>query len=343
MPPIALAVIGAGPWGLTLANAFASLPQATVRWICELDEGRRARASAAHPDAQVTGALDEALSDPAVGAVVVAVEPARHHAIAMRALAADKHVFVEKPLASSARDAEQVCATAAARHRVLSVGHLLLHHPAVRRAREIAGQGQLGEPLTFVSRRVTPGPPRTVGSAWWALAPHDVSLALHLFGGVPTTVGVSGGAWGQTQEDNVATAVLRFAGGGTAHVHVARFAPGKRRETTIAGPNATLTFDELAPAEQSLRLWTPQQGEVVVPVDLSDPARANALRAQCLDFAARAASGDDGGDDGSHAVDVVRVLESGQRSMRQQGKPQPVVRASGIAVGAPHGASFEAA
>jgi predicted dehydrogenase len=338
MPPIALAVIGAGPWGLTLANAFASLPQATVRWICELDERRRARASAAHPDARVTAALDEALSDGDVTGVVVAVEPARHHPIAMRALEADKHVFVEKPLALSARDAEQLCATAAARHRVLSVGHLLRHHPAVQRAREIAGQGQLGEPLTFVSRRVTPGPPRTLGSAWWALAPHDVSLALHLFGDVPTTVSVSGGAWGQAQEDNVATAVLRFAGGGAAHVHVARFAPCKRRETTIAGPSATLTFDELAAADQSLRLWTPQQGEIVVPVDGAD-----ALRAQCLDFAVRAASDHHGGDDGGHALDVVRVLEDGQRSMRQHGKPQPVVRASGIAVGARHGASFEAA
>ncbi|HMF40982.1 MAG TPA: Gfo/Idh/MocA family oxidoreductase [Polyangia bacterium] len=338
MSPVGIAVIGAGPWGQTLAGAFASLPEATVRWICELDEERLACAGAAHPGARTTGALEEVLRDPGVTAVVVAVEPARHHAIAMRALEADKHVFVEKPLALSACDAEEVCAAATARRRVLSVGHLLLHHAAVRQAREIVGRGELGEPLTFVSRRATPGPPRKLGSAWWALAPHDVSLALHLFDALPTTVSASGGAWGRAQEDNLATAVLRFAGGGVAHVHVARFAPGKRRETTIAGPKATLTFDELATPDRALRLWTPQQGELVLPVDRSD-----ALRAQCLDFATRAADPDAAGGDGGHALDVVRVLEAGQRSMRQRGAPQPVVRVSGIAVAGPGATSFEAA
>jgi predicted dehydrogenase len=332
MPPVGIAVVGAGPWGQTLAGAFASLADVRVRWICELDPERRARAAAAHPGARPCGDAEEALLDPEVAAVVVAVDPARHHAVAMRALAADKHLFVEKPLALSARDAEEVRAVAAARGLVLAVGHLLLHHPAVQRARQMVTRGVLGEPLSFAAHRATPGPPRKLGSAWWALAPHDVSLALHLFGDRPRTVSAKGGAWGRAEEDNEATAELRFAGGRTARIHVARFAARKRRDMTIAGSHASLTFDELAATHEALRLWRPQQGTVVMPGD-----RHDTLGAQCLDFVARVARGDANDGDGAHAVDVVRVLEAGERSMRQQGAPQPVTAAGSgpVAIPAP--------
>src|SRR5262245_33821065 len=153
MLPIRITVVGAGPWGLTLTRAFARLPQVQVRWICELDDDRRARAGSAHPDARLTAELDDALGDPEVDAVIVAVEPERHHPVGMRALAAGKHLYIEKPLALTARDAEALCAAAGARDRVLTVGHLLLHHPAVVRARQIVTEGLLGEPLQFASRR----------------------------------------------------------------------------------------------------------------------------------------------------------------------------------------------
>jgi predicted dehydrogenase len=318
MRPLAIAIVGAGPWGLTLTSTFARLAQVQVRWICDLDEDRRARASAAHPDARVTADLTDLLADPEVAAIVVAVDPARHHAVSLQALEAGKHLFVEKPLALSARHAREIQAAAIARRRVLSVGHVLLHNPAIRRARQIVDGGGLGEPLAFTSRRATPGTPRRSGSAWWALAPHDVSLALHLFDGLPTTVAATGKDWGQAQEDNAATAVLHFANGRTAHIEVARFA-SKRREVTIAGPGGRLTFDELAPSDQTLRLWTPQDGTVIAPSESVDP-----LRAQCLDFVARVAGEDTSAESGAHAVDVVRVLEAGERSMREQGRPHPV-------------------
>ncbi len=325
MAPTGIAVIGAGPWGLTLTGAFASLPQVEVRWICDLDQDRRARAGAVHPDARVTADLDGALRDPGVAAVVVAVDSPRHHAVGMRALAAGKHLFVEKPLALSARDAGAMCAAAAARGLVLTVGHLLLHHPAVSRARAILREAVLGEPLTFRSSRTTPGAPRRPGSAWWALAPHDVSLAVHLFAGLPTTVAATGADWGRSDEDNAATAVLSFPGGRTAHIKVARFAARKRRATTIEGARAALTFDELAAADQTLRLRTPQ-GTEGLPCDPVD-----ALRAQCLEFIASVARGDARAGNGAHAADVVAVLEAGERSMRCGGAPQLVAVDTAVA------------
>jgi predicted dehydrogenase len=337
MRPTGIAVIGAGPWGLTLMGAFASMPGVSLRWICELDDERRARAGAVHPGARLTNDVDAALRDRDVAAVVVAVDPARHHAVGMRALEAGKHLFVEKPLALSTRDAEEMCRVAAGRGLVLSVGHLLLHHPAIQRARQIVAAGVLGEPLRFSSRRLTPGAPRKPGSAWWALAPHDVSLALYLFNALPTVATTTGEARGAAQEDNAATAIFQFASGRTAAIHVERFAVSKRRETTITGTSGTLTFDELAAADQTLRLWTLQHGEVVVPVE-----RRDALRAQCLDFVACVGRGDAGGGSGAHAVDVVRALEAGERSMRRQGTAAPAASASGAAI-ADATSSFEAA
>jgi len=337
MPAIGIAVIGAGPWGQTLTGAFAGLSEARVRWICELDDERRARAGAAHPDARLTGDADEALRDPAVTAVVVAVEPARHHDVAMRVLAAGKHVFVEKPLAQSVREASAVHQAAAGRGLVLGVGHVLSHHDATRRARQIVADGVLGETFTFESSRTTPGAPRRTGSAWWALAPHDISFALQLFARRPATVSATGTKWGQSGEDNAASAVLHFVDGRTARIEVARFAPRKRRATTVAGPAATLTFDELAAPEQTLRLWTPQHGTSPLPCDAVD-----ALAAQCRDFLACVARGDASRGNGAHAVDVVAVLEAGERSMRRGGTPQPVTLDSATAVGL-EATSFEAA
>jgi predicted dehydrogenase len=229
---------------------------------------------------------------------------------------------------------------------VLSVGHVLLHHRAIRQARQIVASGMLSEPLAFASRRATVGAPRRPGSAWWALAPHDVSLALVLFGGLPSSITATGSAWGDLREDNAATAMLRFPGGRTACIHVARFASHKRRDVTIAGSSATLTFDELAPTDGALQLWTPHAGTTTVRAE-----RGDALRAQCLDFVARVARGDARGDDGAHGVDVVRVLEAGERSMQEEGRVQPVDADAGVAVGIaePAGApvrdrtSFEAA
>jgi predicted dehydrogenase len=194
MTAVGVALVGAGPWGLTLGRAAARLPEVDLRWICELDPERRALAGAIAPRARLTDALDEVLTDPAVAAALVAVDSPRHHPVGVRVLRADRHLLVEKPMALTVADATELSALADARKRVLSVGHLLLHHPAVRRARQLIEDGVLGESLWLETTRLAPGTARSGGSAWWTLAPHDVSLALHLFGAVPARVTAVGGA-----------------------------------------------------------------------------------------------------------------------------------------------------
>jgi predicted dehydrogenase len=317
---VGVALVGAGPWGRTLARALGQVEAAELRWLCERDDARRAQVGAAHPGVRLTASLDDALADPAVSAVAVAVESPQHHAVGMRVLAADRHLLMEKPLALAAADAASLVAAAAARARVLTVGHLLLHHPAVRRAKQLLDGGALGTARYLATSRVSAGPPRAPGSAWWALAPHDVSLALYLYGAAPVTVSATGGAYAAPGEDGAAFATLAFAGGRTAHLQVARYGGETGRRSTLAGTRGTLTFDELDPA-RPLCLHRPgaEPAVEVVPVDLVDP-----LRAQCDHFIACAARGDVAGGNGAHAQAVVRVLAAGEASMRAGGAPVQV-------------------
>ncbi len=322
MNPIGVAVIGAGPWGETLARTFARVPGVDLRWICELDEHRRAEARAAHPAATITAALDDVLADPAVMAAIVAVDAPRHHSVGLQVLSADRHLLVEKPLALSVADAAALCEAATVRSRVLTVGHLLLHHPAVQRAKQLLETGALGKPLYFEAARTVTGTNRRGGSAWWTLAPHDVSLALHLFEAVPITVSAVGSRGG-ADEDVATFATLNFADGRLAHLHAARFAAAKERRFSVIGSHRALSFDELAP-EPTLRLSEPTLTGPPVPIEQIAIGASDPLFAQCLHFVSSAVRGDTTGGNGAHALAVVRVLEAGARSMASGGAPVEV-------------------
>lgn len=354
MTAVGVALVGAGPWGLTLGRAVARLPEVDLRWICELDPQRRAIAAAMAPGARLTDELDEVLADPSVAAALVAVDSPRHHPVGLRVLRADRHLLVEKPMALTVADAAELSALAHARQRVLAVGHLLLHHPAVRRARQLIVDGVLGDSLWLETTRLAPGTARAGGSAWWTLAPHDVSLALHLFGAVPARVtavgrsaeasepdrqdrmsriglsadrhpmvGGSGRALEPDEKDRVAWVTLHFDDGRLAHIHVARLAIEKKRGFSVVGSRRAIAFDELAP-ERALRICDPARGGAparteVIPVDATD-----ALSAQCRHFVSGVARDDLSAGNSGHALAVVRVLEAGTRSMRAGGAPVDV-------------------
>jgi predicted dehydrogenase len=324
MNPVGVALVGAGPWGLTLGRVMARLPEVDVRWICELDPARRAGAAGVAAGARLTGALDEALEDPRVEAAFVAVDSPHHHPVGLRVLRADRHLLVEKPLALSVADAAELSAVADARRRVLAVGHLLLHHPAVRRARQLIAEGLLGETLWLEAVRLAPGPARRGGSVWWTLAPHDVSLALHLYDAVPTHVTAVGGAARTPGEESVVWATLHFGDGRLAHIHAGRHAPEKKRGFSIVGTRRALTFDELA-ERGCLRVHDPARADgpassETVPVDVVD-----ALAAQCRHFAEGVARQDMTAGNSAHTLAVVRVLEAGGRSIAADGAPIEVI------------------
>jgi predicted dehydrogenase len=319
MNPVGVALIGAGPWGGTLARAFSRIEGARLRWICDVDPERRARTAAENPGARASGAVEEVLADAEVGAAILAVDSPNHYAVGLRVLTAGRHLLVEKPMALSVADAVALRDAADSRQRVLTVGHLLLHHPAVVRARELVGSGALGDLLSFESVRTAGAAVRRGGSAWWTLAPHDVSLALHLMGAIPTEVSVVAGERGPEDQDLAARATLRFADGRVGHLHVTRVSGSPERRSRVTGTRRSIVFDELS-RERPLR-FVPTTGDADaggenIPIDAGD-----ALFAQCRHFVACVARQDPSGGNGAHALAVVRVLVAGARSMQAGGAP----------------------
>ncbi len=330
---VGTAVVGAGHWGKHLVRNFAALPGADLKYVCEVKEEVRSKMADLYPSACVTDDTERALSDPAVTAVVVAVESPLHPEVARAALEAGKHVYVEKPLALSAPAAEELIALAGARGLKLMVGHLLEYHPAVQYMKQAIADGAVGEPLYLYSQRVNLGIIRTRENAWWSLAPHDVSVACYLFEAEPASVSACGRDYLQPGVEDVVFASLTFADGRMAHVHVSWLDPHKIRKITLIGSKKMVVFDDMEPAEK-IRIYDKgadvkasvesyaeaialRTGDIRIPKISNDEP----LRLECRHFIDCILNDTQPRSDGADGLRVVKVLEAGSRSLAQGGAP----------------------
>jgi len=307
---LGIGVVGASSWGSNVVRTFAAASGASLRGVCDLRPELLARVSAAHPGVRVTQSFDDLLADSGVAAVAVAVDGANHHRLARRALESGRHVLVEKPLALTVADSEELCAMAERAQRILMVGHLSLYHPGVLRAKREMDAGELGDVRYIHSERVKRGVTRATENAWWSLAPHDVAVALYLFGAQPSTVSATGGAYLRTRRgsEDVVFATLAFADGRMAHIHVSRVDTDQRRTLTVVGEQRTLTVDQMLPPGA---------------VD-GGLAPVQPLTAECEHFIHCVRTGQRPRSDGAQGLAVVRVLDAGERSMRKGGAPVAV-------------------
>ncbi|HEX6458581.1 MAG TPA: Gfo/Idh/MocA family oxidoreductase [Thermoleophilaceae bacterium] len=322
---IRVGVVGLGYWGPNLARNFDRLPGAELRWICDQSPDARERWATSFPDARASGDLDELLEDPELDAVVVATHVPSHASLAIRALGAGKHCFVEKPLAQSVAEAEQVVAAAREAGRVLMVGHLLEYHPGVEKLKEIAEGGELGDIYYLYSNRLNLGKLRPDENALWSLGAHDVSVLLHLAGGEePSECQAFGESYMQPGIEDVVFCYLRFPSGLAAHLHLSWLDPHKERRFTVVGSKRMATFDDME-IERKVTVYDKgfdqkfeSYGEYVTRSgDIWSPHVSNEepLRIECRHFIERVADGGEPRSGGESGLRVVRVLEALQRSL----------------------------
>ena len=152
-----VAVVGAGNWGRNLVRNFYNIPASTLKWVVDLDEGRLAKMRELFPGIRTTTDVDEMLADDSVEAVIVSASAKAHHPLGMKVIGAGKHAYIEKPLALTAADAEEMVSAADERGVVLMVGHLVLFHPAVLMLKQLIDDGELGELHYLYSQRVNLG------------------------------------------------------------------------------------------------------------------------------------------------------------------------------------------
>jgi predicted dehydrogenase len=330
---ITMAVAGAGDWGRNLIRNFHSMPEAELRWICDLRRERLDLMAELFPGVKTTENLDEILQDEDVRAVVVATTAPTHAEVARKVLASGRHAFVEKPVTLDPADAEELCRLAEEKGLVLMVGHLLLYHPAVEHLRTLVQSGELGPIHYLYSQRVNLGKIRADENALWSFAPHDISVMLHLLDALPEDVSARGQAYLREGVEDVVFVNLHFASGIMGQIQLSWLDPHKLRRFTVVGRQKMVVFDDME-ASEKLKIYDKgadlpgdyagygdyiglRFGDIVIP----RIASAEPLRLECREFIRCIEEGDKPRSDGYNGLEVLRVLEAAQRSLDLGGMP----------------------
>jgi predicted dehydrogenase len=333
---IGIAVVGYGYWGPNLVRNFSEIPDVRVVYVCDLIKERLASVKVRYPTIEITDDFDAVLADPHVHAVAIATPVSTHFRLAMKALMAGKHVFVEKPMAASSTECRRMVEEAARRRLVLAVDHTFIHTGAVRKMREIVENG-LGDMYYYDSVRVNLGLFQHDVSVIWDLAVHDLSILDYVADEKPVAVSATGMSHVAGEPENIAYLTLFFESKLIAHIHVNWLAPVKVRRTLIGGSNKMIVYDDLEPSEK-IKVYdkgitlngNPQKngekvyqllvgyrsGDMYAPqIDITE-ALGRELRQfiDCIETQARPIS------DGHAGLRVVCILEAATQSLAQRGK-----------------------
>src|SRR5437667_208045 len=237
-----LAVVGVGYWGKNLVRNFYELDALGV--ICDADKSVEERCRSAYANVRSCRDFSAMLSYSSVVAVALATPATTHYEMAKAALEAGKDVFVEKPLAVEVKQGEDLVELAAAKHRILMVGHILQYHPAILKLQELIRDGGLGQINYLYSNRLNIGKIRTEENILWSFAPHDISVMLSLLNEMPSRVSCQGGAFLNRQIVDVTLSHFEFPSGVQAHVFVSWLHPVKEQRLVIVGSEKMAVFDD---------------------------------------------------------------------------------------------------
>jgi predicted dehydrogenase len=324
-------VVGCGQWGQNYLRVLTELDDTTLVAACEQRQAVRERVAARYPSARHVEDLDELLRED-VEAVVVAVEARSHYEIVSAALRAGKHVLCEKPLTVDLEQAVELARLAESCGRTLMVGHIFRYNAGVNALKAAIHEPDFGEICYLCLVRTNLGPIRADVNAAWDLAPHDISIVLHLLDQMPTRVSALGFSYLQPAREDVAFITMELPGGVAAHLRVSWLDPRKVREVTVVGRQKMAVLDDIL-AVEGLRLYDKgvlqepayssfgefqhvvRTGEIRIPPVKGDEP----LRAQVRHFATCIAEGRRPLSDGWDGVRVVSVMDAIQRSLKSGG------------------------
>jgi predicted dehydrogenase len=348
LPAIGMAVVGAGYWGPNLVRTALATPDLRLEWVCDVDERRAKSVLGQYTTVRATASYEQVLSDPAVRAVSIATPAVTHYDLVRDALEAGKHVLVEKPLTSSATEAEKLIALAADSGLVLMCDHTYCYTPAVRRIRELVRGGELGDVRFVDSIRVNLGIVQADVDVLWDLAPHDLSILDFVLPSEVAPVAVAAHTSDPVDAGRACLAHLSvwLSTGALAHVHVNWLSPTKIRTTVIGGSRRTVVWDDMNPPA---RLAVHDRGVDRAPRDPVTPAQRRhalmnyrigdtcipalpeeeALMTVMAEFAAAITSGRQPLTDGASGLRVLRVLEAASASAEHGGDRVPVQGGAG--------------
>jgi predicted dehydrogenase len=245
-----IAIAGCGYWGPNLIRNLRTTPGCKVWGVCDLDPTRLQHMLNLYPDIRVTTDFQEVVNNPEIDGIAIATPVSKHFPMALKALESGKHIFIEKPMASSTEECEILIDTAESRGLTLMVGHTFLYTPVVQKIKQIIDAGDLGEVLYISARRLNLGLFQKDINVAWDLAPHDISIILYLLGEEPVAVNCQGKAHLHPGIEDVTNASLTFRNGKFATIQSSWLDPNKVREMTIVGSRRMCVYNDLEPMEK---------------------------------------------------------------------------------------------
>ncbi len=343
---ITVGVVGLGYWGPNLLRNVTASPRSRLAWLCDANPTRLAAIGQQYPASKCTADVAELLDDPTLDAVAIATPVPTHYGLARQALEKGKHVLVEKPLAASVAQAEELVALAKQRQRVLLVDHVFLYSPAVQKIAQLIRDGEIGDILFIDSVRINLGLFQHDINVLWDLAPHDLSIMDYLLDKPPRSVSAVGASHTANGGEDVAYLHLHYDDDVLASLHVNWLSPVKVRHFLIGGSQRSILYNDLDLSErvkvydrgvdvhadpEGIRqtLISYRSGDVVSPrLDATEPL-FNLVEhwADCIEQGVKPVSG------GVQGLRIVRILAAAQRSLSHGGN-RVLIDASPEGVGA---------
>jgi predicted dehydrogenase/protoporphyrinogen oxidase len=333
--PIRVGVVGVGYWGPNLVRNLAESPDFEVAHLCDLRPEALEAIARRYPSMPCTTQFEEILRDGDVDAVAIATPVSTHHALAMSALEAGKHAFVEKPLAASSEQVIELTELAEERNLVLMPGHTFLYSPSVTTIKRLIDSGELGEIYFISSSRVNLGLHQPDVSVVWDLGPHDFSILRYWLGALPAEVSALSRSCVLPGVPDVCFINLKYPSGAVAHVELSWLSPSKLRRTAIVGSKKMVIYDDTL--NESVRIFDSgatipdpetfgeyrlsyRTGDIVSPrVEATEP-----LSLELADFAAAIRDGTPLVSSPEVGLDVVKTVEAVDRSLSEGGIPVSV-------------------
>lgn len=242
---INVGIIGCGHWGPNHIRIFSQLPNSDSSMCADLDEKRLEQVKQLFPNITTTKDYNDILKNPGIDAVCISAPTNIHYELTKKALMSGKHVLCEKPLAMTVKECEELRDLAAARKKILMVGHVFVFNAGIVWLKDYIQSGELGKIHYAYATRTNLGPFRYDVNALWDLAPHDISVFNYLFEHQPVNVSARGQVCLDHSLEDLAFATLEYPDKTMANIHVSWLDPKKVRQITIVGDKKMVVWDDL--------------------------------------------------------------------------------------------------
>jgi len=341
---ITVGIIGCGYWGPLLVRNFKSLPDCLLKAVCDVNAERLKHIHALYPEIEGIPQTQQLLNGTDVDAVVIATPVKHHYSLAKASLLAGKHTFIEKPMASSSAECEELIEIAERNGLILMLDHTFLYSSPVQKIAQIVQSGDLGEIRYINCRRLNLGLFQKDINVAWDLAPHDISIILHILEEFPTTVNCQGNAHITPGIEDVTNMSLSFSRKRFATIQSSWLEPRKIREMTIVGTRRMIVYDDLRTREKiriyDARVERPPHydtfaefqysyhyGDSYIPyLHQEEP-----LKLACQHFIDCIKTNSEPLTDGRRGLEMVRILEAASTSLKTNGAPVKLSRSSSAA------------